>query len=98
MRRIWKPIRPTYWGDIGSVMLDPVLVKDRLPEVEKRLATRGLDLSKELTDLAGVEAERRRLIPQVENLKREQNASSEAVALAKREGRDPSAIFAENKA
>src|SRR5262245_43568462 len=79
-------------------MLDPVLVKDRLPEVEKRLATRGLDLSKELADLAAVEAERRRLIPQVENLKREQNASSEAVALAKREGRDPSAIFAENKA
>jgi seryl-tRNA synthetase len=79
-------------------MLDPVLVKDRLSEVEKRLATRGLDLSKELADLAAVEAERRRLIPQVENLKREQNASSEAVALAKREGRDPSAIFAENKA
>ena len=79
-------------------MLDPVLVKDRLAEVEKRLATRGLDLSEELADLAAVEAERRRLIPQVENLKREQNASSEAVARAKREGRDPTAIFAENKA
>jgi seryl-tRNA synthetase len=79
-------------------MLDPVLVKDRLSEVEKRLATRGLDLSKELADLATVEAERRRLIPQVEHLKREQNTSSEAVALAKREGRDPTAIFAENKA
>jgi seryl-tRNA synthetase len=79
-------------------MLDPVLVRDRLPEVETRLSTRGLDLSKELAELAAVEAERRRLIPVVENLKREQNASSEAVALAKREGRDPSAIFAENKA
>jgi seryl-tRNA synthetase len=79
-------------------MLDPVLVRDRLPEVETRLSTRGLDLSKELAELAAVEAERRRLIPVVENLKREQNASSEAVALAKREGRDPSAIFAESKA
>jgi len=79
-------------------MLDPALVRDRLPDVEKRLNARGLDLSKELADLGSVEAERRRLIPQVENLKREQNTSSEAVALAKREGRDPSGIFAENKA
>jgi seryl-tRNA synthetase len=79
-------------------MLDPVLVRDHLAEVEARLGTRGTDLSKELAELARVEGERRRLIPQVENLKREQNASSEAVARAKREGQDPSAIFAANKA
>jgi seryl-tRNA synthetase len=79
-------------------MLDPVLVKDRLTEVEARLNTRGVDLSKELAELAKVESERRRLIPAAENLKREQNAASEAVARAKREGSDPSAIFAENKA
>ncbi|HYN10840.1 MAG TPA: serine--tRNA ligase [Vicinamibacterales bacterium] len=79
-------------------MLDSVLVRDRLADVETRLNTRGLDLSKELAELATVEAERRRLIPAVETLKREQNAASEAVATAKREGRDPSAIFAENKA
>jgi seryl-tRNA synthetase len=79
-------------------MLDPVLVRDRLSDVEARLNLRGTDLSKELAELAKVETERRRLIPAVENLKREQNASSEAVARAKKEGRDPSAIFAENKA
>jgi seryl-tRNA synthetase len=79
-------------------MLDPVLVRDRLADVEARLNTRGLDLSKELAELARVEAERRRVIPAVETLKREQNASSEAVAKAKREGRDPSGIFAGNKA
>ena len=79
-------------------MLDPALVKDRLSDVEARLNLRGTDLSKELAELAKIEAERRRLIPAVENLKREQNASSEAVARAKKEGRDPSAIFAENKA
>jgi len=78
-------------------MLDPVLVKDRLTEVEARLNTRGVDLSQELAELAKVESERRRLIPAVENLKREQNAASETVARAKREGSDPSAIFAENK-
>jgi seryl-tRNA synthetase len=79
-------------------MLDPVLVRDRLSDVEARLNLRGTDLSKELAELAKIEAERRRLIPAVETLKREQNASSEAVARAKKEGRDPSAIFAENKA
>ena len=79
-------------------MLDPVLVKDRLTEVESRLNTRGVDLSQELAELAKVESERRRLIPAVEHLKREQNEASEAVARAKREGSDPSAIFAENKA
>ena len=79
-------------------MIDPFLVRDRLSDVEARLNLRGVDLSKELAELAGIEAERRRLIPVVENLKREQNASSEAVARAKKEGRDPSAIFAENKA
>jgi seryl-tRNA synthetase len=74
------------------------MVRDRLSDVEARLNLRGTDLSKELAELAKVETERRRLIPAVENLKREQNASSEAVARAKKEGRDPSAIFAENKA
>ena len=79
-------------------MLDPVLVKDRLADVEARLNTRGVDLSQELAELAKFEAERRRLIPAVEKLKREQNEASEAVARAKREGSDPSAMFAENKA
>ena len=79
-------------------MIDPLLVRDRLSDVEARLNLRGVDLSKELAELAKIEAERRRLIPGVENLKREQNASSEAVARAKKEGRDPSAIFGENKA
>ncbi len=79
-------------------MLDPVLVRDHLAEVEARLRTRGLDPSVELAELSRLESERRRLIPAVETLKRDQNASGEEVARAKREGRDPSGIFAENKA
>ncbi len=47
---------------------------------------------------AKLEAERRRLIPEVESLKAAQNAAGAEVARAKREGRDPSGIFAENKA
>ena len=79
-------------------MIDPALVREQLPQVEARLRARGLDPSGDLADLSSLEAERRRLIPLVENLKREQNEAGELVARAKREGRDPSGIFAENKA
>jgi seryl-tRNA synthetase len=79
-------------------MLDPVFVRDHLPEVEARLRSRGLDPASDLAELAGLEAERRRLIPTVETLKRDQNTAGEHVARAKKEGRDPSGIFAENKA
>jgi seryl-tRNA synthetase len=66
--------------------------------VDARLRQRGLDPTAELAELATLEAERRRLIPGVEALKRDQNTAGEAVAKAKRAGQDPSAIFAENKA
>ena len=79
-------------------MLDPALVRDNLAEIDVRLRTRGLDPTRELADLSGLEADRRRLIPLVENLKRDQNAAGELVARAKKAGRDPSEIFAESKA
>jgi seryl-tRNA synthetase len=79
-------------------VIDPALVREQLPHVEARLRARGLDPSADLADLSSLEAERRRMIPLVENLKREQNEAGELVARAKREGRDPSGIFAENKA
>jgi len=79
-------------------MLDPAFVRDHLADVEAKLRRRGMDPSKELGDLATLETERKRLIPAVETLKREQNAAGEEVARAKKEGRDASAIFAGNKA
>jgi len=79
-------------------MLDPVYVREKAADVEARLRSRGMDPSRELADLAALEAERRRLIPLVENLKREQNTAGEAVARAKKEGRDPATILTENKA
>jgi seryl-tRNA synthetase len=51
-----------------------------------------------LSELASLDAERRRLIPLVETLKREQNTAGEAVARAKKAGQDASEIFAANKA
>jgi seryl-tRNA synthetase len=78
-------------------MIDPALVRDRLAEVEARLRTRGLDPSQELAVLSSLESDRRRLIPAVEQLKQEQNAAGEAIARAKKEGQDASAILAGNK-
>ncbi len=79
-------------------MIDPVFVRDHADVVDAALRRRGLDPAKDLEALSALETERRRLIPAVENLKREQNASGEEVARAKKEGKDPSAIFADNKA
>ena len=79
-------------------MLDPVFVRDNPDLVEARLRSRGMDPSADLAALAVLEASRRRVLPEVEGLKRDQNASGEAVARAKKAGQDPSAVFAENKA
>ena len=79
-------------------MLDPAFVRDNLEVVAGRLRSRGLDPSADLATFARLEAARRRLLPEVEGLKREQNEAGEAVARAKKAGEDPSAIFAANKA
>jgi seryl-tRNA synthetase len=73
-------------------MLDPALLRDSLDTVRIALQNRGLDLTKELDELVSLEAERRRLLPTVEGLKREQNAAADEVARAKRQGLDISSI------
>ena len=78
-------------------MLDPALVRDHMDLIRTGLQNRGLKIDAELSQLATLETRRRTLLPQVEGLKREQNAAAEEVARAKREGLDPSAIFAANK-
>src|SRR6476469_2350347 len=79
-------------------MLDPGFVRDHLEMVRSGLQNRGLDASAVLDPLIELDTRRRRLLPEVEGLKREQNAASEEVARAKKQGLDPSAIFAANKA
>ncbi|HEX6322922.1 MAG TPA: serine--tRNA ligase [Vicinamibacterales bacterium] len=79
-------------------MLDPAFVRERLDEVREGLRRRGLDPDVELRAFLEADAERRALLPEAEGLKREQNASSEEVARARREGRDASELVAANKA
>jgi len=67
-------------------MLDPTFVRDHVDEVRAGLRNRGLDSDKTLEDLATLETVRRRLIPEVEGLKRLQNTSGDEIARAKRQG------------
>ena len=73
-------------------MLDPTLLRDNLTGIRTALENRGTDLRAELEALSAVDSERRRVIPLIEGLKREQNAAGEEAARAKREGRDIAAI------
>jgi seryl-tRNA synthetase len=79
-------------------MLDPTFVRDNLDAVRCGLKNRGLDADRTLADLTTLEAERRRLIPEVEGLKRQQNTAGEEVARAKRQGLDTTAIQEANRA
>lgn len=79
-------------------MLDAAYVREHVDEVRRALQGRGLQPDAELEELATFETRRRRLIPEIEGLKREQNAAADEVARAKRQGQDASPIFAANKA
>ena len=69
-------------------MLDPALLRDHLDTVRTGLQNRGLNLGAELDELVILENRRRRLLPEVEGLKREQNTSGDEVARARRQGLD----------
>jgi seryl-tRNA synthetase len=79
-------------------MIDPALLRDNLSAVRAALQNRGTDLSAELDALVTLEFARRRIIPEIEGLKREQNAAGDEVARAKRQGRDIGAIQEKNRA
>jgi seryl-tRNA synthetase len=78
-------------------MIDPAFVRDHADIVRAGLRNRGVDPDADLEALASLHARRRASIVEVEALKRQQNTSGEAIARAKKEGRDPSAVFAANR-
>src|SRR5262245_16332641 len=73
-------------------MLDPALLRENAAALRTALQNRGADLTSTLDELASLDAERRKLLPQLEGLKQEQNKAGEEAGRAKREGRDISAI------
>ena len=78
-------------------MLDPAFLRDNLESVRTALQNRGIDLTSELEELAALESRRRRLLPELEGLKREQNAAADEVARAKRQGQDTTEIQQRNR-
>ena len=79
-------------------MLDPSLVRDHMDDVRRGLRRRGMDPDKALAEIATLETARRRMIPELEGLKRQQNTSGDEVARAKRQGLDTTAIQDANRA
>ena len=79
-------------------MLDPAYVRDHMDEVRAGFKNRGLEADAELEQLATLESRRRRIIPELEGLKREQNTAGDEIARAKRQGKDAAPVFAANKA
>ena len=79
-------------------MLDAAFVRDHLDSVREKLTQRGMRMDDELDALATLDAERRVKIPEVEELKRQQNASAGEIARAKKAGQDVAHVFAANKA
>ncbi len=78
-------------------MIDPAFLRDNLEAVRAALCSRGMDLTRELEELAALESRRRRLLPELEGLKREQNTSGDEVAKAKRQGLDTATIQDANR-
>ena len=78
-------------------MLDPAFIRDHIEEVRAGLRSRGLDIDKSLEEIATLETARRRIIPEMEGLKRLQNTSGDEVARAKRMGKDTSEIQDANR-
>src|SRR5436309_13155976 len=79
-------------------MLDPRFIRDHIEEVRAGLRNRGLDPDKALENIATLETARRRLIPELEALKRLQNTSGDEIARAKRQGLDITPVQEANRA
>jgi seryl-tRNA synthetase len=79
-------------------MLDPALVRDHVEVVRAGLRTRGLDPDTALEEIGTLETARRRIIPELEGLKRQQNTSGDEIARAKRQGLDTAPVQEANRA
>jgi seryl-tRNA synthetase len=74
-------------------MLDPVLLRTHLAETAARLKTRGYEL--DVAAIEGLEAERKRLATETQDLQAQRNARSKAIGQAKAKGEDVAPIMAE---
>ncbi len=78
-------------------MLDINYIKENPNEVIERLATKGKDAKEEIEKILELDAKRRALITETEGFKAEQNKLTKMIPQYKKEGKDPSPIFAQSK-
>ena len=74
-------------------MLDPALLRGHLADTAERLATRGFTLDS--SALEAIEAQRKNLQIETQELQNLRNTRSKAIGIAKGKGEDASALFAE---
>jgi len=82
---------------LSNPMIDPAILREKPDIVRSAMEHRGLDLTAELDQVVSLELQRRRLLPEVEGLQREQNAAAADVARARRQGEDTSKIQEANR-
>ena len=68
-------------------MLDPVLLREHVDDVRVRLDQRGVNLHEHLDFLTRLDAERREILPVLENARRSRKEVGGQIAQAKKEGR-----------
>ena len=78
-------------------MLDINYIKENPSEVIDRLAVKGKDAKEEIEKILELDAKRRALITETEGFKAEQNKLTKMIPQYKKEGKDPSPIFAQSK-
>ena len=78
-------------------MLDIKYIKEKPEEVIARLAKKGKDGKNDIEMILSLDAERRAIIGEVEQLKAKQNQTNKLIPQYKKEGKDMAPIFAEMK-
>src|SRR5438445_4525836 len=91
-----RPARE-YTMKTEAPVLDSNYIRDHLEAVRTGLRNRGLDPDKALEQIGTLETVRRRVIPELEALKRQQNTSGDEIARAKRQGLDTTPIQEANR-
>ena len=78
-------------------MLDIKYIKENPEEVIARLAKKGKDGKNDIEMILSLDAQRRAIIGEVEQLKAQQNQTNKLIPQYKKEGKDMAPIFAEMK-
>ena len=78
-------------------MLDINYIKENPEKVIERLAAKGKDAAEDVAKIIELDKKRRTLIAETESLKAEQNKLTKMIPQYKKDGKDPSEIFAKSK-